>query len=115
MNKLLFFLKRIAVPTLFILVELLALGYYMRSTSFTRARLLTIANGVTGGVNEKFSDVGDYFGLRKENQMLSARIVELEAQLAEWVEDPERVHIATDEFAPYLFGEARVEIGRAHV
>lgn len=108
MNKLLFFLKRIAVPTLFILVEVLALGYYMRSTSFTRARLLTIANGVTGGVNEKFSDVGDYFGLRKENQMLSARIVELEAQLAEWVEDSERVHIATDEFAPYLFGEARV-------
>ena len=108
MNKLLIFLKRIAVPTLFILVEVLALGSYMRSTSFTRARLLTIANGVTGGVNERFSAVGDYFGLRKENRMLSARIVELEAQLAEWVEDPERVHIATDEFAPYLYGEARV-------
>ena len=102
------FLKRMAVPMVFILIELLAIGHYASSTSFTRARLLSVSNHVTGSVNGMFSDVGDYFSLREENEMLSKRVVELENQLAEWEVNPEIVHISTEEFAPYFFAEAEV-------
>ena len=97
-----------AVPVLFIIVEILAIGRYTSATSFTRARLLTVSNSVTGRVNGAFRDVDDYFSLRKENDALSARIVELEGQLAEYVEMPTRRRITSEEIAPYLFGEARV-------
>ncbi len=97
-----------AVPVLFIIVEVLAIGNYISATSFTRARLLTLSNSVTGRVNGAFRGVGDYFGLRSENDVLSARIVELESMLAEYVEMPTRRKITTEEIAPYLFGEARV-------
>jgi rod shape-determining protein MreC len=97
-----------AVPMVFILIELLAIGYYASSTSFTRARLLSVSNHITGSVNGMFSDIGDYFSLRGENNMLSQRVVELENQLAEWVENPELIHISTEEFAPYAVTEARV-------
>lgn len=93
---------------LFILVEALAMSYYASATSFTRARLLTISNAVTGGVSGAFRDVGDYFSLRRENEMFSARIVELESVLAEYVASPEHRRLTSEEIAPYLFGEARV-------
>ncbi len=108
MYKLILFIRRIAAPLLFVLIEVVAIGYYSSATSFTRARLLTISNSVTSDINGAFSSVGDYFRLRGENEMLSQRVVELEAQLARWVEDPERKHLADEEFAPYSFLETRV-------
>lgn len=93
---------------LFILIEVLAISHYISATSFTRARLLTVSNAVTGDVNGAFRSVGDYFELRGENEMLARRIVQLEALLAEYVENPEVVHISAEELAPYLFGEAKV-------
>lgn len=108
MYKLILFIKRIAAPLLFVVIEVLAIGYYTSANSFTRARLLTLSNGVTGEVNAAFSSVGDYFGLRSENAALSRRIVELESQLATLVESPTHVRISSEEIAPYLFAEARV-------
>lgn len=97
-----------AVPLLFVVIEVLAVSHYTSATSFTRARLLSVSNSVTGSVNGAFASVGDYFSLREENQMLAERIVALESALAEYVEAPERRRITSDEIAPYLFGEARV-------
>ena len=96
------------MPLLFVVVEVVALGYYSSATSFTRARLLSVSNSITGSVNGAFSSVSDYFSLREENDMLSARVVELESALAEYVASPERRRITSEEIAPYLFGEARV-------
>lgn len=93
---------------LFVLVEVLAISHYTSATSFTRARLLSVSNSVTGAVNGAFASVGDYFDLREENEILSARVVELENALAEYVEEPSHRRISHDEIAPYLFGEARV-------
>lgn len=97
-----------AVPLLFVIVEVLAVSHYTSATSFTRARLLSVSNRVTGSISGAFASVGDYFSLREENQMLSERIVALESALAEYVEAPTRRRITSDEIAPYLFGEARV-------
>ncbi|MBO7197995.1 MAG: rod shape-determining protein MreC [Tidjanibacter sp.] len=108
MYKLILFVKRIATPLLFLIIEVAAIVTYTSSTSLTRARLLTISNEVTGSINSSFSAVGDYFGLRRENDRLTRRIVELESLLSEWSERPSGVRISSEEIAPYLFGEARV-------
>lgn len=108
MNKLFLLLKRASTTILFVLIELLAISHYSSATSFTRARMLSVSNSVTGDVNGAFRSVGDYFGLRSENELLTQRVMQLEQLLAEYVENPELVHISTEEFAPYLFSEARV-------
>lgn len=107
MYRLTLILKRIAVPLLFIVVEILAISKYSSATSFTRARLLAISNGVTGAVNESFGSVGAYFSLRSENDVLTQRILELEAQLATRQEVAERGEVEAGN-VPYLFSQARV-------
>ena len=96
------------MPLLFVLVEVLAISYYTSATSFTRARLLSVSNSVTGSVNGAFASVGDYLSLREENDVLTKRVVALENTLAEYIENPSRRRITSEEIAPYLFGEARV-------
>lgn len=108
MYKLVLLLKRVAAPLLFVIVEVVALSFYTSSTSFTRARLLSVSNSVTGAMNASLRSVGDYFGLRRENEVLADRVVELEQQLARYVASPEVVELSSDEISPYLFTTARV-------
>ncbi len=108
MYKLVLLLKRVAAPLLFVIIEVVAMSYYTSSTSFTRARLLSVSNNITGAMNESLRDVGDYFGLRSENEVLAQRIVELESQLARYTASEEVVELSADEISPYLFTTARV-------
>lgn len=108
MDRLILILKRIAVPFLFIVIEIVAISRYSSATSFTRARLLSVSNGVTGAVNEGFSSVGDYFSLRSENEVLTQRILELESQLATAGEKVAGERGLSGENIPYLFSDAKV-------
>lgn len=109
MYKLILFIKRVSVPLLFVIIELVALSYYTRSDSFTRARLLTVSNSITGGMNGALRTVGDYFSLRGENEQLMSRVVELEAQLADYVQNPTLWEMrAEEEIDGYTFTSARV-------
>lgn len=108
MYKLVLLLKRVAAPLLFVIIEVVALSYYTSSSSFTRARLLSVSNNITGAMNESLRSVSDYFGLRSENEVLAQRIVELESQLARYTASEEVVELSADEISPYLFTTARV-------
>lgn len=108
MYKLVLLLKRVAAPLLFVIIEVVALSYYTSSSSFTRARLLSVSNNITGSMNESLRSVSDYFGLRSENEVLAQRVVELESQLARYAASEEVVELSTDEISPYLFTTARV-------
>lgn len=68
---------------LFIVIELVALNYYASSTSYTKAKMLTASNHLVGGFHRVLSDVGDYFGLRKENDMLLEELAALRNELEE--------------------------------
>ncbi len=107
MNKVLILLKRVAVPVLFILVEVLAIGRYSHATSFTRARLLTVSNSVTAGIEGSLRGVSDYFSLREENDVLMQRVASLESQLAAF-EEREDVVRSEGNTTPYYFTSARV-------
>lgn len=112
MYKLFLLLKRVAVPMLFVVIEVLAVSYYTSATSFTRARLLTISNRVTSGVEGSLRSVSDYFGLKEENVVLMERLAALENELAVYRSNPALE--ATEEVegveytSPYLFTTARV-------
>lgn len=112
MYKLFLLLKRVAVPMLFVVIEVLAVSYYTSATSFTRARLLTISNRVTSGVEGSLRSVSDYFGLKEENVVLMERLAALENELATYRSNPALE--ATEEMegveytSPYLFTTARV-------
>ncbi|MFR9619854.1 MAG: rod shape-determining protein MreC [Rikenellaceae bacterium] len=81
MYKLLEFLRSISIFMLFIIMEGVAIAFYAHSDSYTQAKLLGYSSSVTGGVSGVARGIGDYFSLRRDNDMLLQRIVVLEQQL----------------------------------
>ncbi len=86
MRKLIEFIRNIYVVVLFIILEIVAVSYYARSSAYTEARLLTRSNAVMGGFRGLFAGVRHYFRLGGENSDLIARVAELEERLARYDE-----------------------------
>lgn len=87
MQKLILFIKRVYVPLLFIIFEIVALRYYAHSSSYAEARLLTSSNRIVGGVYGSISGIGDYFGLRRENRLLLDEVARLNNELTRYREN----------------------------
>lgn len=87
MQKLILFIKRVYVPLLFIIFEIVALRYYAHSSSYAEARLLTTSNKIVGGVYGAISGIGDYFGLRRENRLLLDEVARLNNELTRYREN----------------------------
>lgn len=94
MYKLIEFLRRIHVVLLFIIIEAIALNYYAHSSFYTQAKILSRANSVVGGLQRSVFSVKHFFTLRSENEILSARVAELENSLAAYRE--REANMATD-------------------
>ena len=94
MYKLIEFIRRIYVVLLFILIEAIALNYYAHSSFYTQAKILSRANSVVGGLQRSVFSVKHFFALRSENEILSARVAELENSLAAYRE--REANMATD-------------------
>lgn len=94
MYKLIEFLRRIHVVLLFIIIEAIALNYYAHSSFYTQAKILSRANNVVGGLQRSVFSVKHFFALRSENEILSARVAELENSLAVYRE--REANMATD-------------------
>ena len=87
MQKLILFIKRVYVPLLFIIFEIVAVRYYAHSSSYAEARLLTASNRIVGGVYGAISGIGDYFGLRRENMLLLDEVARLNNELTRYREN----------------------------
>lgn len=107
MYKLIEFLRRIHVVLLFIIIEAIALNYYAHSSFYTQAKILSRANSVVGGLQRSVFSVKHFFRLRSENEILSARVAELENRLALY-QDRES-SIATDTLSLALVDSTYVE------
>lgn len=81
MYRLIEFIRRIYVVLLFVLIQAIALSVYSSLTHYTRAKLISRAMGITGGVQGIIADVDHYFGLNEQNEMLARRVAELENQM----------------------------------
>ena len=107
MYKLIEFIRRIYVVLLFILIEAIALNYYAHSSYYTRAKILSHANMVTGALQQGMLSLRQYFTLRSENEMLAARVAELEHSLAAYRE--REANMATDTLSMAQIDSAFVE------
>lgn len=86
MKKLFEFLRSVHVPVLFVLLELVAINYYARSSHYTQAKLLTRSNQIVGGTRSLVTGIRHYFSLGRENRELLERMAQLEGELARYKE-----------------------------
>lgn len=68
------------------ILEILAINHYAKSTSYSRAKVITASNTVVSGVHGLFSSVGDWFSLGSDNRMLLDRLATAETTLAAYRE-----------------------------
>ncbi len=81
MDALLAFLKRFDYVFLFLLLEIVAVVLISKNSNYQGSRLVQAGNAVAGQCYSAVSSVGDYFGLRRENDLLAAENARLRAQL----------------------------------
>ncbi len=84
MLKFLLFLRRIHVVLLFVVLEALAIGFFVRSNLYYKARFAGISSAITHNVYQQVDRIQSYFGLRKENQRLVSEIAALRGQLGSY-------------------------------
>lgn len=82
MRSLFEFLRRYNYVFLFFILEIVALVMISRNSYYQSSRLVSWGNGLAGEWYSGVSSVGDYFGLKKENDRLAAENANLRAQLA---------------------------------
>lgn len=81
MEALIAFLKRYDYVFVFIILEIVAVVLISKRSDYQGSKLVAFGNGIAGGVYSTASSVGDYFGLRRENDRLAAENARLRAQI----------------------------------
>lgn len=82
MLKLLLFLKRIHYALLFIALEAIAISVFLHGNIYQKARIAGASSRLVSGVYDKIADVSGYFGLRAENDRLTAEIARLRSEMS---------------------------------
>lgn len=91
MTRFLLFLRKIQFFILFIVLELLAFGYFYKSSAYTNAKIINASNKLVGGVYRGVSGIRSYFILKNENRRLTGQVAELQNEL-------ERYRVALQRF-----------------
>lgn len=108
MHKLIYFVKKIYVPLIFLALEIVAISLYATSSPYSQARMLSLSHRLTGWSSRVFTEVGGYMSLRKENVALTERIAELESYLNTYrTRYPEAIHTDVD-LSPSLYIAGKV-------
>ena len=81
MNQFLLLLRRIYFTIMFIALELIAFSYYSNNSVYVNAKVIDASSVLMGHVHTGMSEVGSYFRLKRDNEALMDRIVELENRL----------------------------------
>lgn len=83
MDSLLAFLKKFDYVFVFLLLEILAIVFMTQNSYYQGSKLVHVGNSIAGRCYGIVSSVGDYFGLRHENELLAAENAKLRAQMEE--------------------------------
>ena len=81
MESLFAFLKKFDYVFVFLLLEIGAIVFISQNSNYQGSKLISVGNAVAGRCYGTVHAVGDYFGLRRENEMLAAENARLRAEL----------------------------------
>ena len=81
MESLIAFLKKFDYVFVFLLLEAGAIVFISQNSNYQGSKLISVGNAVAGRCYGTVHAVGDYFGLRRENEMLAAENARLRAEL----------------------------------
>ena len=82
MRTLLAFLLKNHFFLYFVFLEVICFLLIFQGSHYQRSAMLNTANSVTGGLNELYTNVSDYFYLKKANELLARQNARLKTQLA---------------------------------
>lgn len=117
MRNIFLFIRRYFNFLFFLVMQIIALSFLFRYNKFHEAAFMGVANEITGRVSERYSNVEYYFYLKKENEALTRRNVDLLNQLPVNFQSPDtaltpRVDTvmvdSTKSLRRYLWREARI-------
>lgn len=81
MESLFAFLKKFDYVFVFLLLEAGAIVFISQNSNYQGSKLVSAGNAVAGRCYGVVHSVGDYFGLRRENELLAAENARLRAEL----------------------------------
>ncbi len=114
MNQFLLLLRRIYFTIMFIALELIAFSYYSNNSVYVNAKVIDASSVLMGHVHTGMSEVGSYFRLKRDNEALMDRIVELENRLESYrVTEALRQRDST--YTGLAIGEEQYAYMKAHV
>lgn len=97
MDALFAFIKRFDYVLTFILLEVIALVFVSHNSYYQGSKLVRAGNAVAGGCYGMVNSVGDYFGLRHENELLAAENARLRARLeSSYISYTQRQFVSND-------------------
>jgi rod shape-determining protein MreC len=109
----LLFLKKSYLLVLVIVLEAVAIKFYVDSSAYTQARILTISNHVFGKIQPSVSGIQNYFHLRRENRAMVGELERLRNELEQYREwamanDYGEPMMIPEQIATYFFSSAKV-------
>ena len=82
MQNLIKILLRYSNFLVFIILEVAAFMLISRNNAYPRSSMLSTANAIIGWQHERLSNIGAYFSLRSQNELLAAENADLRNQLS---------------------------------
>jgi rod shape-determining protein MreC len=83
MLNLFVFLRKHYFYFLFAFLEVFALILLVNQNDFQKSQLFSVSNRFTGGINNLFSNITEYFSLRKTNEVLVEELARLHSRIPE--------------------------------
>ena len=81
MGELIAFLRKFDYVFVFLLLEIVAIVFVSQNSNYQGSKLVSAGNSVAGRCYKTVSWVSDYFGLRRENELLAAENARLRAEV----------------------------------
>lgn len=82
MQQIIYFFQKFKYFLFFLLLEFFALFFIFNNLSFHKSKFINSANSISGVFYSKSSEISEYFGLKKENELLAEENIKLKNLLA---------------------------------
>ncbi|OSY87461.1 rod shape-determining protein MreC [Tenacibaculum holothuriorum] len=84
MQQLIYFFQKYKYFLFFLFLEIIAVALIINNHSFHRSKFISSTNFITGGIQEKTSNISEYMNLKSQNKLLSEENTRLKNLLQQY-------------------------------